>query len=30
MTKKGTCALCKNEDELELSHIIPKFVFRYL
>ncbi|MFJ7681642.1 hypothetical protein [Peribacillus butanolivorans] len=30
MTKKSICALCKNERELELSHIIPKFVFRYL
>ncbi|WGV57744.1 hypothetical protein QIH01_19935 [Brevibacillus brevis] len=26
----GTCALCKKQAELKLSHIIPKFVFRYL
>ncbi|MGE6376596.1 hypothetical protein [Peribacillus muralis] len=25
-----TCALCGNVKELKLSHIIPKFVFRYL
>lgn len=30
MRSISTCALCGNEDELELSHIIPKFVFRYL
>lgn len=23
------CALCGNEAELELSHILPKFLFRY-
>ncbi|MDA2650217.1 hypothetical protein PDQ77_26015 [Bacillus cereus] len=26
----GICALCKEESELEGSHIIPKFVFKYL
>lgn len=26
----GECALCGNVDTLKLSHIIPKFVFRYL
>ncbi|HDR4368822.1 TPA: hypothetical protein QCP64_005331 [Bacillus cereus] len=26
----GICALCKKEDTLEDSHIIPKFVFKYL
>ncbi|AMR06364.1 hypothetical protein [Bacillus thuringiensis] len=30
MVKTGECALCKNEAELKLSHIIPKFVFRNL
>lgn len=24
------CALCQNISQLEESHIIPKFVFRYL
>ena len=24
---KGTCALCKSQDELCASHVIPKFVF---
>jgi hypothetical protein len=27
---KGECALCLEEKELQLSHIIPKFVFNYL
>ncbi|MCD8231985.1 MAG: hypothetical protein LUD14_09255 [Clostridiales bacterium] len=26
----GTCALCRNQKELQLSHIIPKFVGKYL
>ncbi|MEN1938994.1 hypothetical protein AAIE21_26575 [Paenibacillus sp. 102] len=26
----GICALCKKESTLEESHIVPKFVFRYL
>lgn len=26
----GKCALCGTEAELQLSHIIPKFVGRYL
>jgi hypothetical protein len=26
----GKCALCTKETELKLSHIIPKFVFRWL
>lgn len=26
----GICALCKNESNLEGSHIIPKFVFKHL
>lgn len=26
----GECALCKKRSELQLSHIIPKFVIRYL
>ncbi|MEW4226411.1 hypothetical protein [Rossellomorea marisflavi] len=30
MDHHGICALCKNSEELKLSHIIPKFVFRYL
>lgn len=30
MGKISSCALCENEDELKLSHIIPKFVFRFL
>ena len=30
MGKLLECALCKKESELKLSHIIPKFVFRYL
>jgi hypothetical protein len=24
------CALCRENRELELSHIVPKFVMRYL
>ncbi|SDX41543.1 hypothetical protein [Paenibacillus sp. PDC88] len=27
---KRKCALCENESDLMQSHIIPKFVFRYL
>lgn len=30
MNKSGVCALCKNENELMESHIIPKFVYRFL
>jgi hypothetical protein len=30
MGNVARCALCENVDELKLSHIIPKFVFRYL
>ncbi|MBB2483184.1 hypothetical protein H5P36_23800 [Bacillus sp. APMAM] len=30
MERQGRCALCGNQAELKLSHIIPKFVFRYL
>ena len=26
----GECALCREKKELQLSHIIPKFVGRYL
>ena len=26
----SACALCQDKSELELSHIIPKFVLRYL
>jgi hypothetical protein len=26
----GTCALCKGDSELQKSHIIPKFVFKWL
>ena len=26
----SACALCHDKSELELSHIIPKFVLRYL
>jgi hypothetical protein len=28
--KSQKCALCSEEKELKLSHIVPKFVFRYL
>lgn len=30
MESMAMCALCENVDKLQLSHIIPKFVFRYL
>ncbi|WP_191559403.1 hypothetical protein [Metabacillus idriensis] len=30
MDLQNRCALCGNQAELKLSHIIPKFVFRYL
>jgi hypothetical protein len=30
MDQHGICALCGSSGELKLSHIIPKFVFRYL
>lgn len=30
LEKEGTCALCNKHGELELSHIIPKFVFKHL
>lgn len=30
METVSKCALCKNEDKLKRSHIIPKFVYRYL
>ena len=29
-TMQGTCRLCKSEGELQESHIIPAFVFRWL
>lgn len=30
MGKTGTCQLCKKETVLELSHLIPKFIFRWI
>lgn len=30
MSNLSNCALCNKDAELKLSHIIPKFVFRYL
>lgn len=30
MDNFGKCALCPNEDKLKESHIIPKFIFRWL
>lgn len=28
-SKTGICRLCKNEAELQLSHIVPKFVYKW-
>jgi hypothetical protein len=30
MRMKGTCALCKTDAELEASHVLPRFIFKWI